>query len=394
MTTSTKKALEYIEKARELIPLLQEGVVERDLNAEFPYKQCDLLRSTGLLGLMVPEKFGGAGGRFSDLMKVSALLAEGDPNVGQMYQLQSGGVQIFLETASEETQATYLPKTASGEIFITNAYSEVGTRAVNEFKTTIRKEGSGWILNGKKFYCTGSLAGDIAFGPAMVEGTSDVMLFYVELKTKGVTIHNDWSGMGQRSTASGTIEFEDVHVPNELVLDPTGAMKPTARTSIVYQLVHTGVFLGIARNALSDAKTFIQEKARLWYESPADRASKDPYTMLRYGQMMTMVESATLLANRAAEICNLMYEDKSPEARGRASAEMGAARAHCAYTAMKVAEMLFQVCGTASVLRKYGYDRHWRNARTLSLHNPLDFKYAHLADLELNGQLPPVDAYN
>jgi hypothetical protein len=52
------------------------------------------------------------------------------------------------------------------------------------------------------------------------------------------------------------------------------------------------------------------------------------------------------------------------------------------------------VCGAGSVLEKYGFDRHWRNARTLSLHNPLDFKLLHAGDYLLNDTLPPVDSYN
>ena len=373
---------------------MQEGAALRDREGSFPYEQCAMLRQSGLLGLMVPKKYGGAGGSFSNLMKVSSLLAEGDPNVGQIYQLQSGGVLLMTEIASEKVQAKYLPMTANGELFITNAYSEVGTKFINEFKTTIRKEKSGWVLNGKKFYCTGSLAGDLAFGPAVVEGTSEVRIFYVDIKGPGVTIHDDWDGMGQRGTGSGTIEFENAHVEDELCFDPSGAIKPTAKTALVYQLVHTGVFVGIARNALSDARKFVQEKARLWYESTAEKPSKDPYTMLRFGEMTSLCHAAELMADRAAKMCDELFENDTAEVRGRASAAMGEARAYCAYAAIKIGEMLFQVCGSGSVLRKYGFDRHWRNARTLSLHNPLDFKYAHLGDLELNGVLPPVDAYN
>lgn len=189
------------------------------------------------------------------------------------------------------------------------------------------------------------------------------------------------------------MEFHDAHVEDDLVFDPTVMTAPMT-TALVYQVVHTGVFLGIARAALHDATEFVQQKSRLWYESSAERATEDPYTLLRIGEMTTMCHAAELLADRAGGLCDDAVREQTPEVRGLASVGTGEARAFCAKTAMRVSEMLFQVCGTSSVLSKYGFDRHWRNARTLSLHNPLDYKVAHVGDLALNGTLPLVDAYN
>lgn len=216
-----------IATAAELRDRFRVGAAERDLERQFLYEQCAAFRASGLLGLMVPREFGGYGGTFSELMRVVILISAGDSNIGQMYQLHTGGIRLLEELASPEVQARWLPRFASGELWITNAYSEVGTPSVNDFNTTVTKVEGGWRLNGTKFYCTGSLAGDI-----------------------------------------------------------------------------TGVFVGIAQNALDDAVDFVGTRARVWYESEASRASEDLYTKLRVGEMKTAVLAAELLALRATELCD------------------------------------------------------------------------------------------
>jgi alkylation response protein AidB-like acyl-CoA dehydrogenase len=372
------------------------GAAERDRDRKFPYEQCAAFRASGLLGLMVPREHGGHGGSFVELMKVVNTISAGDSNIGQMYQLHTGGIRLLQEFAPPAVQAKWLPR-FTRELWITNAYSEVGTASVNDFNTTVTPDGDGWRLNGKKFYCTGSLAGDVTFGPCRVDGTDEVRVFFTPTDAPGVTIHDDWSGFGQRTTASGTTEFDNVWIPDELCLGSpdTEGGGGGAITSLNYQAVHTGVFVGIARNALDDAVEFVRTRARLWYESPADRATDDLYIQLRVGEMKTAVDAAELLSLRAAELCDEAVAHPGDERiRGEASVVTGQAREAAAEAAMFAGSTLFKVCGAGSVLEKYGFDRHWRNARTLSLHNPLDFKSMHAGDYLLNDRLPPVDSYN
>ncbi|MFZ0385509.1 MAG: acyl-CoA dehydrogenase family protein, partial [Solirubrobacteraceae bacterium] len=214
---------------------------------------------------------------------------------------------------------------------------------------------------------------------------------------EGVTIHDDWSGFGQRTTASGTTEFDNVWIPNELVLESpeSDGGGGGAVTSLNYQAVHTGVLVGIGIEALNDAVKFVRDKARLWYESAAERATDDPYIQLHVGEMKAAVEAGELLALRAADLCDAAVEAPTDgRVRGVASVVTGEARKAAADAALFAGSTLFQVGGAGSVLEKYGFDRHWRNARTLSLHNPLDFKAMHAGDFLLNDRVPPVDSYN
>ena len=386
--------------ANELKDQFRPGAAERDEKRQFPFEQCRAFKESGLLGLMVPRENGGYGGTFTDLMRIVITISAGDPNIGQMYQLHTGGIRLFQEFASRETQKMWLPK--CNELWITNAYSERGTKSVNHFNTTVEQQPDGsWRLNGKKFYSTGSLAGDLTFGPCRVKDTEDeIRVFFCLTTDEGVTIHDDWTGMGQRTTASGTTEFNNVYVPEELCLPSTPDPAKTGGggglvTSLNYQAVHTGVFVGIAWNALDDAVEFVKNKARLWYESSAEHATGDLYTQMRVGEMKTAVETADLMAMRAAELCDDAANHVDDlDRRGLASVVTGQARRLAADAAMECGSTLFKVCGAGSVLQKYGFDRHWRNARTLSLHNPLDFKSMHAGDYLLTGNLPPIDSYN
>jgi alkylation response protein AidB-like acyl-CoA dehydrogenase len=367
--------------ASELRDQFRVGAAERDLKRQFPYEQCAAFRASGLLGLMVPREFGGYGGTFSELMRVVILISAGDSNIGQMYQLHTGGIRLLEEFAPPEVQAKWLPRFANGELWIANAYSEIGTPSVNDFNTTVRKVDDGWRLNGTKFYCTGSLAGDVTFGPCRVADSDEVRVFFTKTD----------------ATASGTTDFKDVLIPDELCLSTAqdGGGGGGQITSLNYQAVHTGVFVGIAQNALDDAVDFIQTRARVWYESDASSASEDAYTKLRVGEMKTAVLAADLLAMRAAELCDDAVEHPGDlERRGLATVVTGEARRAGADAALEAGSTLFKVCGAGSVLERYGFDRHWRNARTLSLHNPLDFKSMHAGDYLLNDRLPPVDSYN
>jgi alkylation response protein AidB-like acyl-CoA dehydrogenase len=393
--------IEPVAVARRLGEEFRAGAAERDRDRRFPYEQCDAFRASGLLGLMVPREHGGYGGTFRELMEVVIAISSGDSNIGQMYQLHTGGIRLLQEFASPEVQARWLPRFASGELWITNAYSERGTKSVNDFKTTVTRDGDGWRLNGRKFYCTGSLAGDITFGPCRVQGTEDdVRVFFARTDAEGVTIHEDWSAFGQRTTASGTTDFDNVWVPDELCLtspDSDGG-GGGAVTSLNYQAVHTGVFVGIGINALQDAVEFLRTKARLWYESTAERVTEDPYVQLHVGEMKIAVEAAELLTLKAADLCDVAVAaigtPDEARARGEASVVTGEARKAASDAALFAGSTLFQVCGAGSVDEKYGFDRHWRNARTLSLHNPHDFKAARAADFLLNDRFPPVDSYN
>src|SRR5207302_9352871 len=126
--------------------------------------------------------------------------------------------------------------------------------------------------------------------------------------------------------------------------------------------------------AMRDAIDYVSRKARPWVQSGVDSAAQDPYTLMRIGEMEMWTNAADSLQERALRLMDAARHAPSPEARALASVATSEAKAFTTIAGLKVCEMLFQVCGSSSTLAKYGFDRHWRNLRTLSLHDPADYK--------------------
>ena len=141
------------------------GAAERDRERRFPYEQCAAFRASGLLGLMVPREYGGYGGSFVELMKVVIAISAGDSNIGQMYQLHTGGIRLLQEFASPPLQAKWLPRFAQRRAVDHQRVLRGRHQDRQRLQHNRDPGGEGWRLNGRKFYCTGSLAGDITFGP-------------------------------------------------------------------------------------------------------------------------------------------------------------------------------------------------------------------------------------
>lgn len=376
------------------------GAARRDEGREFATSCIESLKESGLLGLCVPREYGGRNGGFSDLMTAVSLVAEGDPNVAQMLQVHNGAIWLLKEVllkqeANSGGAQVLLSRIAQGVLF-SNAYSEVGTKTVADIRTKIQKSSSADFheVEGVKHYCTGSLGADWFFGVATDPAEGKQKIFFVPADVNGLVIHDDWHGMGQRTTASGTIEFHGVQVPSDYVIDIEQTMRPYSTVALLYQAVHVAVFIGIGKAAVADAASYLAEKSRPWYEAEIDCAVDDPYALRTLGEIQSDVWAAEALAQRAAEFCQVAEERQEAVARGEASVRTGAARQVSIEAALKAANLLFKICGTSSIQQKYGFDRHWRNVRALSLHNPMDHKLKKIGEFAASGALPAPDAYN
>ena len=196
---------------------LAADAAERDRERRFPYAEIDAMRKTGLFGLRVPAENGGAGASIADYVRVVAALAKGDPNVAQMYITHTYGVELLNQVDADPKVRGELYRRLTEEgMFIGNGYSERGTKTIFDFKTQLEPDAAGgWRLNGTKFYATGSAGGDVLYvsgkigPPATPSGHTtrdlgEVRMVFLERDTPGMTIHDDWDGMGQRTTSSGT----------------------------------------------------------------------------------------------------------------------------------------------------------------------------------------------
>src|SRR5581483_10224368 len=203
--------------ARELAVAFASGAAERDAERQLPQHQLRALSDSGLLAITVPAEFGGAQVRSSTLAEVFRLLATGDPNVAQIPQSHFVYLNVLRQVGSRDQQAFFFAHALAGKRF-GNAQSEIGTKSVQEYRTRVSPHpDGGFVLDGLKHYATGArLAPWI---PVAAKDTRDrVVAVYVEAGAPGVTVTDDWDGMGQRTTASGSVRLEAVRVPAEHVV--------------------------------------------------------------------------------------------------------------------------------------------------------------------------------
>ena len=371
---------------------------QRDTERRFAYAEIDLLRRSGLTALRVPTEYGGYGADARTVCDVLSALGEGDPNIAQMYYIHTYGVGIANFGIMDESGRAELNRRLVEGMMITNAFSEITTKDVFTYSMKVEEQPNGdFLLNGRKFYCTGSLGGDVFFVLA-VTPEGDVKIGYVPTDAPGVTIHEDWSGMGQKTTASGTTEFKDVRLPKEYLVDTAPLDVPESIWGGLGQLMFAAIWIGVGRAALKDAVTYVTTKARPWGASGYERAADDPYKQAEIGEMhmqLMVAEGALERALRVREQRSVSeWAAKSEDDRAWVSATGGEANVIVSRAVMDICERLFAVCGASSALEKYAYDRHWRNVRTMSLHDPSDYKVKWAGDWVLNGKRPPVTSHN
>jgi alkylation response protein AidB-like acyl-CoA dehydrogenase len=400
---SPDRMSDVLAKVKELAGDLARDYAVRDQRREFPAQEMRRLKESGLLTLAIPRKYGGAELPFSQMVECLMLLAAGNPSVAQMFFVHCTIAHSLLEMASEEQQQSLFRKVVKDGAFIGNAASEKQSKHVMAYETTLTPAPSkdGVLIRGKKFFTTGSMAADylLVFG-RMGEGFASAV---VPKDTPGLMIRDDWNAMGQRGTASGAIDFEDVFAPWDMVLpqpNSDGQPDPSNLLGPIYQIGFSAIHSGIARGALACAAEYVRTKSRPWPDSGMEAATDDPYVLQEVGKMSAYLSGAEALVRRAAELVEnaLALSATTPreeKALRRAEASVAVAEAKVVSTevALRVCQNVFQVCGARSAMADQDLDRFWRDVRTLSLHDPKDYKAKLIGEYVLKGKHPAIGLY-
>ncbi|HEY6496771.1 MAG TPA: SfnB family sulfur acquisition oxidoreductase [Trebonia sp.] len=368
---------------------LAEGDRARDQQRILPYEEMKALAATGLLAVTVPAGCGGPGLPAAVLAEVVRLLAWGDPNVGQIPHSHFVYLnQLRLRGAPAHQRRIYREVLAGG--MVANAQAEFGTRHTRDFLTTLRPDGLGrWRLTGDKFYCTGSLfASHLAvLGHLGEDGPLHVA--WVPAGAPGVDIIDDWDAVGQRTTGSGTVRLRDVAVTGDWITPYSVTFDGPTTYGAFAQLLHAAIDAGIARRALDEAGEFARTKSRPYPDAGVERAVDDPLIVHAFGEMELAVRGAEALLGAAGRAVDAANADLTEATTAEASLAVAAARAATTDVAVRVTGRLFEVAGTRSALAGPGLDRHWRNARTHTLHDPAAWKVQHLGRWAAAGTPPP-----
>ncbi|MEV2225021.1 SfnB family sulfur acquisition oxidoreductase [Nocardia vinacea] len=370
------------------------GAAARDLGLELPFAEVDRLAASGLLAITVPAEFGGADLPPSAVAEVVRILAAADPNIAQIPHSHFVYLNLLRLAGAVDQQARYFGQVLAGAR-IANAQSERGTATVADIATTVRPVGDRFRIDGVKFYCTGSLFADLLAVLTRLddpEGRSGLpageYIAYLPADTPGVRIIDDWNGIGQRTTGSGTIEFAEVVVePDQLIARSAAVHAPTGYGAFA-QLLHAAIDTGIARGALGAATEFVRTSSRPWFEAGVDRAIDDPLLIQRFGELSVTVISAEATLTAAGVAVDAAIRDA--ESVAPASLAVATAKVLADRAANEVSAALFEVGGTRSAAADLNLHHFWRNARTHTLHDPVRWKYQHIGRALLHDTAPPL----
>jgi SfnB family sulfur acquisition oxidoreductase len=378
---------EAIRTARELAERFAQTASQRDAERILPFEELDRLSSSGLLAITVPKDFGGLGISNAVLAEITAIISEADGSLGQIPQNHFYILEALRTDGSEDQKKTFFAEALAGRRF-GNALSERGTKTVGHYETRITRDGGGYRINGTKYYSTGVIFADWITVFALDEDDHLVMAFLPK-GTEGIDIVDDWDGFGQRTTGSGTTILNNVFVERAAVVSHHRGFERPSTIGSVGQIIHAGVDLGIARAAFKEMVDFVSHKARPWMNSGAERASDDPLTIAKAGQIAIRLEAASALLERAGRKVDAAQADTSEEKVVEASLAVAAAKVLTTEIALEASTTLFELAGTGSVKTGLNLDRHWRNARTHTLHDPVRWKYHVVGNYHLNGVIPP-----
>lgn len=378
---------EAIAVAHEVAAELAKEAALRDRERRLPFRELDLVSNAGLLAISVPKAYGGAGVKSATVAEVIAIIAAADGSIGQIPQNHFFMLEALRLNGSEAQKRFFYERILAGER-IGNALSELGTKTAHDHATRITRTSAGLRVNGRKFYSTGVLfAHWIAVVANDDDGRSSVA--FLPRDTNGITVIDDWTGFGQRTTGSGSTLFEDVAVHPFSVLSMTALFEVPTSMGPFAQIMHAGVDAGIARGALAEAIAFVRKYTRPWKESGLDHGYEDPHIIAQIGELKVAVDAADALIERAGRFVDIATESPSTESVAAASIAVAEAKIAATDASLFVSEKLIDLGGSRSTLSEFDLDRYWRNARTHTVHDPVRWKYRVVGNYWLNGVNPP-----
>ncbi|MBJ8553692.1 acyl-CoA dehydrogenase family protein [Acinetobacter bereziniae] len=378
--------------AKELAKQFAQTAAERDKAGGNPKFERDLIRKSGLLSLAIPQQYGGQGADWKTIFQTVQTIAQVDSSLAHVYafhHLLISTVQLF---AQPEQYQQWFEQTVQQHLFWGNTLNPLDKR------TTVQQVSENeFIFHGDKSFCSGSIDSDIL----LCSGFNDadqLLIAVIPTQREGVSFLGDWNNMGQRQTDSGTSHFEQVKVyKNELLLNPGPLSTPySSLRPLIAQLIFVHLFLGVAEGAFEVARQSIQTQ-KAWSKSLAEQAIHDPYIQKHFADFYVQLQSVRLLTEQAVDTLQAAWnigEDLTEQQRGQVSIAIATAKIAATNSSLFVTQNIFQVLGARATTAQLNLDRFWRNVRTQTLHDPIDYKYQEVGEWVLTGKVPDPSFYS
>ncbi|WP_029116022.1 acyl-CoA dehydrogenase family protein [Mycobacterium sp. URHB0044] len=403
MTTveNTPRVLPGSPEWDELLAGIAAGAKDRDLNDENPFDQVVALKRAGFGTLRLPTELGGAGFTVPQVFSAVIDVARADPIVAHIFRTHFWFTEERLRSVSDEVAQRWLRAVADGKIF-GNAFSEKGSLAVGSlvFNTRLLPDpAGGFRLTGEKYYSTGTLFADYLTATATTDHDS-VAIVIVPADRTGVQIVDDWDGFGQRRTGTGTTIFTDVAVSAEEVLsdspydaDPV----PTVQYASLQLYIHA-VVAGVLAAVVDDGVALLRSRDRSFSHAPTEKPTDDPLLQRQLGVLASTAYIARAAVLDAAEAIGRATasdtgDGPDPQLAAEAQLKVAKVKVHLDDVAPEAATRLLELGGASAASKQRNLDRHWRNIRTITLHNPVAYKARVIGENLLHGTALPANAY-
>lgn len=391
-----------IDAAHQLAAEFAPGASERDRERRLPWDELTRWSASGLGGITVPRSHGGAQVSYATLAEVFVILNAADSSLGQIPQNHFGVLGVLHELGTPAQKARFYAEVLAGRR-LGNAGPERkadGAATTLQGRTRLLSTPGGLVLTGKRFYSTGALFAHRIPVRAIDDAGRSVQV-WVPREAPGLAVVDDWDAFGQRTTASGTVVFDDVPVDAADVLplwqlaDRPGLYGPTS------QLLQAAIDQGIAEAAVADAQRFVLERARPWVDSGVQHAHDDPYLIADFGRLQIDLHAAREVLRGTGELFDELAARAAAAGGGytaedsaRASVAVAEAKVLTTRIALEASEKLFELAGSSATRAAHNLDRHWRNARVHTLHDPVRWKLHLIGNHLLNGVAPRRHSWN
>lgn len=380
------------ERTALLCAQLAATAVERDRAGGHPAAERELIRASGLLTLAIPKQYGGLGQDWRTTLDVVRRIAAVDSSLAHLFAFQHLQVASIIFFGSKRQQEDLLTRTVEERWFWGNALNPADNRS-----EAVELD-EGIVVNGLKSFCSGARGADRLLVSAHLE-CGKFVVGAIPADRTGVQIDTDWDAIGQRQTDSGTVRFKDVFIEHdELLLEPGPNGSPFASLrACLAQSILVNIYLGLAQGAFAAARDYTLSRRRPWVNSGVSSASQDPYLLQRFADLWLQLRTATVFADAAAAKLDAAWQQGdalTEQARGEVAVAVIEAKVLAHRASLDIGSQLFDVAGAGATHATLGLDRFWRNARTHTLHDPLDYKLRDLGSWALNGAWPQPTSYS
>lgn len=365
---------EAIAAAQAYADTLAPNAADRDRSGVFPHQALADLAQTGLLGIRVPAEYGGADLPHSAVAEVFRIISAADSAVAQIPQSHFAFVDALRVAGSPGQREFFFAEVLRGRR-IGNAASERGGKTAADFRTRLRDTPHGPLVSGTKYYATGA-AGAEWIAVYALDEREQLALVYVAGAAEGLEISEDWTGMGQKATGSGTVVLDGVRVRPDHIISPWEEPSKRRWWYLAGRLAHSAIDIGIAEGALTDGLGYLVSRARTPHGLPYDSPGEDPLLQHSVGALASKIAAGrALLGVAAVAVDTAQLSDRDEDVR-RAAVLVDQVKAFSSDIAVEAGSELFTWTGTSGVDERFDLHRHWRNARTHTLHDPVRWKYA------------------